>query len=371
MNSHFIIKNVKIIDSSNKFNQHKVDIEIKDKKIHKIDSKITSTQAVEYDFSDYYISRGWIDLHVHCFENITDISVEADTIGYKQGVTLICDAGSSGASNINKLYEISKQKKTNIKSFINIALTGLENRHELKDKNNINLEKTLQKIEEFNDFVVGIKLRASSSVMGEDTVTPFIEAKKIKKKTNLPMMVHVGNAPPSLSHVLNLMDENDILTHCFHGKPSSLYRGITLKEFLNNRNRNIYFDVGHGQDSFSYEIAKKAFEDNFLADSFSSDLHKYNVNGPVFSLSNVITKFYNLGYGLNECIERVTTNPAKMINLYDFGKIEESNIANLTIFKIIDIKKTLIDSQGLNIDINKEVVPYFCILNGKLERTIF
>lgn len=352
-----VLKNLVLVDETHPLNLKKVDIVINEKKIEEITEQYNGEIKEIIEYSGEYVSPGWIDLHVHIFEEITDISVEADRVGVDSGVVVVCDAGSSGESNIDKLYNLSKTKKTIVKSWINLASTGLENRHELKDPTNVNIDKTLCKINEYNDFIVGIKVRASSSVMGEDTNTPFEKAKYIRDVSGKPIMVHIGNYPPTFEEVLGHLKKDDVITHCFHGKPGNILtsKNIVKPYMKSKREEGIRYDVGHGQDSFSYSVGNYSKNDGFYPDSISSDLHKYNINGPVFSLANVVNKFLEMGFSLNEVINWVTYNPAKMIKLDGYGRLYDGVEANISIFKIDKENKNLVDSNGLNIPVTSVV----------------
>ena len=59
--------------------------------------------------------------------------------------------------------------------------------------------------------------------------------------------------------------------------------------------RGVIFDVGHGAGSFSWEVVQKAMAQGVEPTTISSDLHVYNVNGPVYDLVNVVNKFLYLG----------------------------------------------------------------------------
>ena len=68
--------------------------------------------------------------------------------------------------------------------------------------------------------------------------------------------------------------------------------------------RGVIFDVGHGAGSFSWDIAERAMAQDIEPQTISSDLHFYNVNGPVYDLANVVTKFLHLGMKLDDAIAR-------------------------------------------------------------------
>lgn len=362
-----VLRNLILVDESHKLNLKKVDVLINAEKIYDIVENYNGDYDEKIKYSGEYISPGWIDLHAHVFQNETDLGVDVDRIGIESGVPIVCDAGSAGQLNIDNFYEQIKNKKTIVKSWINLASTGLINRYELKDPDNVNILKTLEKIEKYKDFIIGLKVRASSSVMGEDTNTPFEKAKLLRDKTKLPIMVHIGNYPPTYEDVLGHLTKNDIITHCFHGKPGNiLTRDNTVKKYMiSKRKEGIRYDVGHGQDSFSFSVANYAKKDGFYPDSLSTDLHKYNVNGPVFSLANVVNKFLELGFNLNEVINWVTINPAKMIKLEHYGVLEKGSPATLTIFKIDNEDKELIDSDGNIIKVKSVVKMVDVFKNGE------
>lgn len=356
MRNNVILKNLTLVDSSHPLNLKKVDILIKDSKISKISENIIDDSVENIIFNKEYVSLGWVDLHTHLYEDLTSLGVNADLVGVDSGVVCVCDAGSSGEDNIDDFYNKVKDKKTIVKSFINIASDGLVTLHELRDSNNINIDKTVNKIKEYKDFVVGIKVRASKSVMGDDTTTPFLKAKKVQSLTNVPIMVHFGNLPPTIEDVLGFLGKDDILTHCFHGKPNGVLNdGLIKKIVIDKRNEGLRYDVGHGQESFSYSVASCAMSNGFKPDSLSSDLHKLSLNGPVKSLANVVNKFLNLGYSLNEVIDMVTINPIKMIHIEDEISLNEGSVANLSIFKIDDESKVLNDSVGNDIKVDKVI----------------
>ena len=65
-------------------------------------------------------------------------------------------------------------------------------------------------------------------------------------------------------------------------------------------------DVGHGQGSFVWDVAKiAAKKSGFWPDVISSDLHTGNVNGPAHDLAHVASKMLRLGMPLPEASSRI------------------------------------------------------------------
>ena len=86
-----LIKNGRLIDGN------LIDIEIEEDKILRVSENIEDLEGKKViDLKgEKYISSGWIDMHTHCFNKFKLYSDDADEIGYKKGVTVVVDAGTS------------------------------------------------------------------------------------------------------------------------------------------------------------------------------------------------------------------------------------------------------------------------------------
>ena len=68
-----------------------------------------------------------------------------------------------------------------------------------------------------------------------------------------------------------------------------LVSDIIAERFVNDwTTSSRLFDVGHGFGSFSYEVARTALGQGFQPHTISSDLHRYNIDGPVFDLQEAV-----------------------------------------------------------------------------------
>lgn len=347
----FIIHDGKIVDVSDDLSYREVDDEI--------------------DISGCFISPGWIDDHVHCYEKMNLYYDFPDEIGIKKGVTTVIDAGSTGADNIEEFYSISRKNKTNVLAMINISRTGIVHQNELADLDNIREDLIAQRLEEYPDFIVGIKARMSKSVIGDNGIKPLEMAKKIQKHhNNLPLMVHIGSNPPELKDILELLDPGDIVTHCFNGKENGILdkETGTIKQVAQEAfKRGVIFDIGHGTDSFNFDVANVANQHSIGATSISTDIYVRNrTNGPVFDMATTCNKLRLIGYSWKQIIECITEIPAKSFHLTNKGKMDIGKDADFTVFRIENKKETLIDSNG-NTAVTAEVIqPVKVIIGGVL-----
>lgn len=363
-----ILKNGKLLDIKNNFLYKKSDILIKDGRIERIAEIIEKPGVKEIDLRDKIISPGFIDVHVHCFPKNTVISAIPDSIGIKMGVTSIIDAGTAGADTMDEFYEeFILKSKTRIFSNLNISSLGLRTLSELSDLNNIEKAKIEKIIRRYKGVIVGLKARASGSVVKEQGIEPIKRAKQIARELKLPLVVHIGNAPPKVEEVLNLLEKGDVVTHCYNNKKTGLIReGNVIPEVFKAKKKGVLFDVGHGSESFSFDTAKIALEKDFEAELIGTDLYERNILKPVQSLETTINKMWNLGVPLERCIEKVTNIPAQVFKLNNLGELKKGSFADFTIFEIKNDKIQVEDSVGVKLEINKYIKIKFVYIKEEL-----
>lgn len=317
-----------------------------------------------------YISPGWIDLHVHVFSERAQISIEADSIGVKQGVTTLVDAGSSGVADFDTFKEtVIKPSMTEVLAWVNISSGGLcEGLSELSDLSRLAPEQTVQLIRD-EPAAIGIKARMSASVVKNNGIYPLEVTVSAAELAGVPVMVHIGNAPPDLGEVLKRLRGGDVVTHAFHGKKGGMLNeeGQILPEAEEALERGILLDVGHGTSSFSFESLARCRELGLHPYTISTDLYQANRKGPVYSLAVTMNKVLTLGYSLGEVIRAVTTAPAKILRREDnLGTLREGTVADLTIFRLYPEEENLIDSEKVKRVARQKLAPLWTIKEGNV-----
>ena len=293
---------------------------------------------VTFDARGAYIAPGFIDLHTHVFSHplFETGRLESDRIGVRQGVACVVDAGSSGAQTIDAFPQfVHRTQTTKTYAFINIGSPGLPNlggghasRPELCD-----LPGVVEAIER-HDWLVGVKVLASASHTGSFGLEAVKLARKAAEITGKPMMLHIGNAPPLIDDVLDLLRPGDIVTHTYHGKVGGVlgYKDAVIDPFRAAVERGVIVDLGHGRSSFSFRVCAAALEAGMPVNTISSDLHRGNVDRYAVSLARTMSKMRTLGMSLMEVVRAVTVNPARAVGLDDFGVVRNGSPAHLTLF---------------------------------------
>lgn len=314
------------------------DIAIKDGKIAALGSVTGEARATRDLNGEHYVSPGWIDLHVHCYPKSPIYHDEPDAVGVSTGVTTVVDAGSTGANDIDDFYALTRGVATEVLALLNVSKVGLIAQNELADMANIDAAAAREAIARHPDFIVGLKARMSSSVVGENGIAPLERAKAIQQENgHLPLMVHIGNGPPPLDEIAARLSQGDIITHCFNGKPNRILtpQGQLRASISDALGRGVRLDVGHGSASFSFEVARQAIALGILPHTISSDIYCRNrINGPVRSLAHVMSKFLAIGLSLPQVIDCVTLHAAQALRLAHKGRLTPGADADLTIFDL-------------------------------------
>ncbi|MCS3464205.1 MULTISPECIES: amidohydrolase/deacetylase family metallohydrolase [Citrobacter] len=345
------------------------DIAVKDGKIAAL-GEITDPAVKTVDLrGECYVSAGWIDSHVHCYPKSPIYHDQPDSIGIATGVTTVVDAGSTGADDIDDFYTLTREATTDVYALLNISRVGLIAQNELANMANIDADAVKLAVQRHPDFIVGLKARMSSSVVGENGITPLDHAKTMQAQNgDLPLMVHIGNNPPDLDEVAERLTAGDIITHCYNGKPNRILtpEGELRASVTRAISRGVRLDVGHGTASLSFAVAKRAISLGILPHTISSDIYCRNrISGPVHSLANVMSKFLAIGMSLPQVIECVTASAADGLRLKNKGRLQVGLDADLTLFTLKRQPAVLVDAENDSLQAEQLLVPLAAIRAGK------
>ena len=327
------------------------------------------------DCSGRIVAPGMIDLHVHVFWGVSHYGIEPDPHCVAKGVTTAVDAGSAGADTFPGFRKyVIDVSATRLFAQLNISSQGMLTKEigELDDLRYASVPKAIAMIERHRDVILGVKVRLTrnSIVSRESGIRPLYLAREAADAVRLPIMVHPQDAwCDSLDDILAVMRGGDILTHCFHGDSHGILDGDgkvrrSVREAIE---RGVIFDVGHGRGSFSWEVAERALEQGIGPTTISSDLHVYNVAGPVYDLATTVSKFLHLGLSLEGALHKVTATPARVLGMSDqIGTLRVGAWGDAVVFDLQQGQFELHDARGETRVGRQRLVPTAVVRGGKL-----
>jgi len=365
-----VIKNGTVIDPSQRLHE-KRDIAVSGGKIVSVEPSISDNNARDViEAEGLLVTPGLVDLHVHVWWGVAHLAIEADPHSLARGATTVVDAGSSGANTFAgfKRYVIDHTHARTL-AFLHISGMGQLDRDigELEDIRWARVEPAVETARHFADSIVGIKVRLSEAIVGANDVVALGRAIEAANHIKKPVMIHIGGTRHPLEEIFGKLRPGDIVTHSFTARPPGIITdsGKLLPAALEARKRGVIFDVGHGAGSFGFKVAEQAMEQGFAPATISSDIHVYNLRGPVFDLVTTLSKFLHLGIPLDDVIALATLHPARAIGrLGEFGTLKPGSVADISVLKLQEGPVTFVDAQGDRREGKRRLLPVVTVRAG-------
>ena len=351
-----LIRGGRVIDPSQGLSTV-ADVAIQQGKIARIAPGIAETEARQVlDARNMIVTPGLVDVHVHVYDGVAPLGIPADPNCIAKGATTVVDAGSAGAHTFPGFRQhVIRLVETRVYALLNISVVGqstLSNDNpfgELLDLRYANPKLAIRTIEQNRDVILGVKVRLSRNIAGENDLRALGLAREAADAVGLPLMVHIGGTYSPLPSILGMLKPRDLVTHSFHGREGGILdaRDRILPEVRRAVENGILLDVGHGAGSFAFRTAEKAFAQGVMPGTISSDVHQGNVNGPVYDLATTLSKFLHLGISLEDVLQRATSNPAKALTFpAGTGSLKEGATADVAVFELREAPWEMVDSMG-------------------------
>lgn len=335
-----LIRNGHVIDPSQNVNAVR-DVAITGDRIAALGEHIAPDEARQVlDATGLIVTPGLIDAHTHIYEGVSHYGINADATCLRTGVTTVVDAGCAGAQTWPGLRQfIIDVSQTRILAYLNLSAMGMLSEYagELEDLRYADTKAALRTIDANRDRILGIKVRLEPAMMGANGHAALRLARETSDAAGLPLMIHIGDTHPALPVILRETRAGDVVTHCYHDRPGGILDedGKVLPSVRAAAERGVLFDVGHGRGSFAFAVARQALAQGFAPAMISTDLHIYNVDGPVFNLATTMSKFLHLGLSLNEVVTMTTANPARSVRMEnEIGALRVGACADVTLLQL-------------------------------------
>ncbi len=371
-----LVKGGRVVDPSQQLSAVR-DVAIAGSKVVRVAEQIAETEARQVlDAAGKIVTPGLIDAHVHVYDGVAPLGIPADPSCIAKGVTTVLDAGSAGAHTFPGFRKhVINVVDTRVYALLNISIVGQATYSrdnpfgENLDQRYVNPKLAIRTIEQNRDAILGIKVRLSDDIAGERDLKVLALAREAADAVKLPLMVHIGATHSPLREILPMLSKGDVITHCFHGRANGVLdaRDRVLPEVKAAVARGVHLDVGHGAGSFSFPVAEKALKQDLLPGTISSDVHQFNVHGPVFDLATTLSKFLHLGLTLEQVIERATTNPARLFGFpQGLGTLREGAEADIAVFALAEGDYTFVDAHGQKRHGHRKLTPAATVKAGRL-----
>ena len=344
-----LIKGGHVIDAANGVDGL-MDVAVSGRSVAAVRVNIPESQARRViDASGMYVTPGLIDLHAHAtgFSG----SMFPEEMCFPYGVTTMVDCGGSGWRTFDEFNKRVVQKsEVRVFALLNIVGQGMEGDVE-QNTEDMDAELTAAKIRQRSDVLVGVKV---AHYQGRDweSIDRGVEAARLSGTICLVDQNSKHTRP--FDELLKRLGPGDGVTHCFaYGKPMIGNDGKVKPHYIEARNRGVKFDVGHGNNSFSFSMAVPALEQGFPPDTISTDMHRLSHRTSRAEMTEVMSKFLAMGMPIAEVVARSTWEPAKSINHTELGTLTPGASADIAVLKFQELPSGLSDSGPMGYRIMK------------------
>ena len=264
---------------------------------------------------------------------------------------------------------------TRVFALLNISVVGQSTYSEdnpygeLLNLGYANPKLAIRTVEQNRDVILGIKVRLSRPIAGENDLQALKLAKEAAAAVGLPLMVHIGDTHTPLPVILAEMSKGDVVTHSFRGGNGGILddRGIVLKEVRKRYGPRRSSGCRRTSRKFFLRYGRKGNQTGRRPGTISSDVHQFNVNGPVFDLATTLSKFLHLGLTPDEVIRRAATNPA---NLFGFpkglGTLKVGAAADVALFSLVEGDFHFVDALKQTRLGHQKLVPVATVKSGRI-----
>ena len=335
-----LIKGGHVIDAANGVDGL-MDVAVSGRSVAALQLNIPESQGRRViDASGMYVTPGLVDLHAHAtgFSG----SMFPEEMCFPYGVTTMVDCGGSGWRTFDEFNKRVVQKsEVRVFALLNIVGQGMEGDVE-QNTEDMDAELTAAKIRQRSDVLVGVKV---AHYQGRDweSIDRGVEAARLSGTICLVDQNSKHTRP--FDELLKRLGPGDGGTHCFaYGKPMIGNDGKVKPHYIEARNRGVKFDVGHGNNSFSFSMAVPALEQGFPPDTISTDMHRLSHRTSRAEMTEVMSKFLAMGMPIAEVVARSTWEPAKSINHTELGTLTPGASADIAVLKFQELPSGHSDS---------------------------
>ena len=292
-----------------------------------------------YDFPDGILLAGLIDLHAHPANSAALFGVRPDDHILPAGTTTVLSQGDAGASTIAQYVdETIATSQTRVLLAINLSRIGESAPLGcFEDLDNADVDACVTAIDRYRRWIPAVAVNVSRRVCGNtDPREVLRRGVEVAQQSELPLLF--GMRQPEdwpLDQQLELLRPGDIVTYCFRSQPHCIVeKGRVLPCIRAARRRGIRFDVGHGTSAFCFAVARAACKDGFLPDTVSTDLQRFHIDQATrHDLPTVMSELRAASMPENEVFAAVTSRPASLLQLDDFGVLRVDAVADLTVLQ--------------------------------------
>lgn len=373
MKLDLLIKNGRVIDPAAGIDERR-NIGIKNGRFVDLSQWEEMPEAVRtLEAESYVVTPGLIDSHVHVFDKGCDLGIPADLVMLPYGVTAVGEGGSCGVSNYRSFISMMADSQLHYKMLVNVSPSGLSTFQypETILPERWDLDQLHRAFDLDREKLMGLKLRISDEVVGEQGNYILEQSLKLAKALHTRLVVHVTATSLDQATLVKQLRKDDIYCHVYQGMGETILDtdGSVKQAFFEAQSRGVILDAASGKNNFCFKVAKRALAEGLLPDVICSDVSSMNYLAEYIEigLPYIMSKFLALGMALPQIVKRVTENPAKLMGFSgELGSMQPGYLADAAVFKVKEGDFTFIDADSQKLMGKQMLIPMATVKSGRL-----
>lgn len=295
---------------------------------------------VDLAYPDGILLPGLIDLHAHPARRGSVFGVEPDGAMLARGTMTVQSQGDAGADGVDEfLASTVNASQSRVLLALNLSRVGESTPGAcFGDLAHADVDACVAAAAKYPRLIRMLAVNGSHHACGQTDPREVLRRGLLAaEQSGLPLLY--GMRRPKdwpLAEQLSKLRPGDVVTYCFRREPHCIVKnGRVLPCVLDARQRGVLFDVGHGMNSFSFEVAETAIGEGFLPDTISTDLQNRHAGlTPQHDLPLVMSKLSAAGMCEIDLFRAVTTNPATALSLNgEVGSLEVGSPAEFVVLE--------------------------------------
>lgn len=296
---------------------------------------------------------GLVDLHAHPARGQSKYGVDPDLHLLPYGTTTVLSQGDAGAENWERYRaSVIEPSRTRVRLALNLSRRGESMPAGCFDSiEEADVAACARVARDGAGAIWGIAVNVGRIPCGgTDPRAVMARALAAARDAGLPLLFGSRRHDDwSMDEQLGLLRRGDVVTYCFNGQPEGLLAAGRVREAAwAARARGVVFDVGHGMNSFSFDVAERAIAEGFLPDTISTDRYARHLDAsPRHDLPRTLSKLVAAGMPEAEAFARVTVRPAAVLGLAgQAGTLAAGACADLAVLAWNPAAAPLRDTEG-------------------------
>lgn len=330
-------------------------VAVRGDRIVAVDDQIDGSAREVWDFADSMLLPGLVDMHAHPAREGSKYGVDPDVHFLSRGVTTVLSQGDAGAGNWSRYRElIIEGARTRVRLAINLSVTGesIPTSGCFENLDDVDVDACVAAIEDGGEAIWGIASNIAKSCAGDNDPREILNrALEAGNQTNRPLLFGTRREPDfPFEEQLELLRPGDVITYCFQSNLDCVVEDGRVKdEVWAAREKGILFDIGHGMNSFHFDVAEVAIANGFLPDTISTDQYIRHVDSnPQHDLPRTLSKLLAAGMTEADALARITVHPAEFLGLSgEVGTLAPGACADLAVLWFNEDALPLQDVKGV------------------------